>query len=597
MLLLLLGLAFGGLFATTCFGRSRRAPGDASDAGGVLARLDQPFIEVGADGRVLTWNDKAQSTFGWQRDDVVGRELAAFFVPEQRRHEHRQRVAALRKGRLAKAEGGRRRTTVLAVDGTEVPVDMTSWVTVTSTGPRLVALLHDERERLFAEQQLRAFAEMDYLTGLFNRRVFQERLNELAVDPAGAGVLMFIDLDGFKLVNDSFGHGDGDRLLLATAERIRRCLSSFDGATAARLGGDEFALLLPGIGVTEGRWLAASLASRMRQPFRPQSHACDIQVSASIGLALVPRGTCRAEELLRNADLAMYAAKRASDRSWRQFEPAMADELLYEIGMEVDLQQALLRDELEVHYQPIVSTATGAVTGLEALVRWRHPRLGLLGPDRFIPMAEKRNVVSELGEVVLHKACCQLAIWRSELGRAAPPQVAVNVSPIQLRNPAFVDGVRRALGASGLPPQALLIEVTETAYCDDMDRIGSVLGELRALGIRLAIDDFGTGYSSLSRLRDLSVDVLKVDRSFTAQIRNDADEPMVRAIVGMAEGLGLSVTVEGVETDEQLRYVRQLGASAAQGFLVARPMPPDVLGIWLRGYQYIPEPRVHEEVR
>ena len=335
----------------------------------------------------------------------------------------------------------------------------------------------------------------------------------------------------------------------------------------------------------------------MRQPFRPQSHSCDIQVSASIGLALVPRAASRAEELLRNADLAMYAAKRATDRSWRQFEPAMADELLAEIGLEVDLQQALLHDELEVHYQPIVSTETRAVTGLEALVRWRHPRLGLLGPDSFIPMAEKRNVVSELGDVVLHKACCQLALWRRELGRAAPAQVAVNVSPIQLRNPTFVDGVRRALAESGLPPHALLIEVTETAYCDDTDRIGLALAELRALGIRLAIDDFGTGYSSLSRLRDLSVDVLKVDRSFTAQIRDDGDEPMVRAIVGMAEGLGLSVTVEGVETDQQLRYVRQLGATAAQGFLVARPMPPDALTTWLRGYQYVPAPRLHEEVR
>jgi diguanylate cyclase (GGDEF)-like protein len=419
------------------------------------------------------------------------------------------------------------------------------------------------RER---EGQLEFQAFHDPLTGLANRALFRDRL-EHAVEQRRASPVsvLFVDLDDFKTVNDSLGHDAGDRLLVAAAERLRACVRA--GDTVARLGGDEFAILLEGPTAGEdGPQLAQRVLAALDVPFSIAGR--DLRVSASLGLA--GGQLASAEGLLQDADLAMYAAKANGKSRMEVFHHRMRASAVDRLDLVADVQRAVEAGELVVHYQPVIDLLTLDVHGHEALVRWQHPRRGLLGPDAFIGLAEETGAIVPMGWWVLEEACHEAATWPTTKA-GAPSTVGVNLSARQVLDPAAVTVVAGVLERTGIDPGRVVLEITESVLLD-AEEIGHRLHQLRALGVRLAIDDFGTGYSSLSYLTRLPVDIVKIDRSFVERLGGPpGDEVLVRAVVQLARSLGLRSVGEGVETSAQLERLREFGCDAAQGFLFGRP--------------------------
>jgi diguanylate cyclase (GGDEF)-like protein len=436
----------------------------------------------------------------------------------------------------------------------------------------------ERRARLQAEaiaEQFTRDALHDPLTKLPNRSLFLDRLR-LALSRAGRlqslVAVLFLDLDGFKSVNDSLGHTAGDQLLIEVAARLRQCLRPAD--TVARLGGDEFGILLEDVGRSDGEHAVAErILKALRPPVVVEGKA--LVTHASIGIALGASAGEAAGDLLRQADLAMYAAKADGKDRHRTFNPAMHATALARLELEAELRHALDREKLVIHYQPVCELPTGRLIRTEALVRWHHPRRGLIPPAEFIPIAEERGLIVPLGQWVLRQACHQTRRWQQRHPSEPPLGVAVNLSTGQLQ-PGLVDTVAEALRESGLDPRCLTLEITESL----MEAVGSLayLTELKALGARLAIDDFGTGYSSLSRLRSFPIDEVKIDRSFVADIApGHTGGPLVAAVTAMAHALGLQLVAEGVETFEQLRFLLGRGCDAVQGYLVGRPVPASTL--------------------
>jgi diguanylate cyclase (GGDEF)-like protein len=418
------------------------------------------------------------------------------------------------------------------------------------------------------DEQLYRQAHFDALTALPNRLLFRDRLSqELANAAEGMqrGALLYVDLDHFKKINDSLGHSAGDQLLIIVAQRLRSCVK--DGDTVARLGGDEFTVILRNVGSTEA---AQQVASRIIETLQQPVHISgrDHYVRASIGITLFPDDGTAIDDLMRNADLAMYQAKESGrsraafyDRKMERGAAQSADSGLF---------RALRRREFSLYYQPQYALSDGRLTGLEALLRWQPPRESMRYPGDFIPAAEQSGLIIDIGAWVLETACNQLAIWREQ--GIAPPQLALNVSVQQLRQPEFPLLVRRALDRVGLPPELLEIEITESVFADD-DAHQS-LRRLAALGVRLALDDFGTGYSSLGYLRQHPVQVIKIDRSFIDELPHSfTAATLAETIIAMAHALGKQVVAEGVETLEQLEFLREHGCDIAQGFFLAHPRP------------------------
>jgi diguanylate cyclase (GGDEF)-like protein/PAS domain S-box-containing protein len=435
----------------------------------------------------------------------------------------------------------------------------------------LVLASRDIGERKALEEQLRHRAFYDALTGLGNRSLFRDELERAVarVRRYHTGLAVcFIDLDGFKLVNDTLGHDAGDRMLIEVAARIRRVLRSTD--VVARMGGDEFAVLLEqGEDVRAPANVAGRILAALQTPVEIDGTLT--RTSASIGVDVTGgRSAATAEELLRNADLAMYRAKTRGKNKVEMYEPRLRDAALSRVRLEKELREGIDADELVLHYQPIVSIPSGVVTGVEALVRWHHPERGLVPPSDFIPVAEESGLIVDLGRWALRRACADIASL-GDGGRGIT--VAVNVATRQLLQPGLLQAVRAAVAGSGLPPERLVIEITEGALLDDSRATASLLAQLRDQGIGLAIDDFGTGYSSLSRLRSFPVDKLKIDRSFIQEIRRANDRaPIVAAIMAMGHSLGLTAVAEGVETVDQLACLHQHGCEEIQGFLLSRPL-------------------------
>jgi diguanylate cyclase (GGDEF)-like protein len=428
----------------------------------------------------------------------------------------------------------------------------------------------------------------DSLTGLPNRALFLDRVEhaEARVARTGSSVaVVFLDLDDFKKVNDRLGHVAGDELLVLVAGRLRRCLRPSD--TAARFGGDEFALLLEDMSPDEpGTAVAGRVLVELSRPFMVQGQ--EVIVTASLGIA---SSRDRAGgDLLRNADLAMYRAKSGGKGRVELFEPGMHAAVMERLELEVDLQHALHRSELEVHFQPIVELGTGKTSAVEALMRWKHRVRGYVGPDEFVPLAEETGSIHSLGQWVLLEACRQGVVWNSGVRRDDPIAVGVNLSGRQLEDPGLVDQVATALDETGFPPGLLILEITETVLMRDLEGTVSQLIELRDLGVRLSVDDFGTGYSSLQYLRRFPLDSLKIAKSFVDGVAGPSqDAAVARAIVDLGRTFNLRVVAEGVETPEQHERLLQLGCEYGQGYLFARPAAAESVGPELTRVRLVPE--------
>ncbi len=421
-----------------------------------------------------------------------------------------------------------------------------------------------------ARNELARLANVDTLTGLSNRHHFSQQLAQLV--PDSPGLLIFLDLDNFKNINDSLGHGVGDRLLRLVGERLRGSLDARD--VLARLGGDEFALLRTRpMDATERAAFAQHLLDIVGLPYQIDDVRVDVR--ASLGMALAPHDGDDPESLLKCADLALYAAKAGGRNTYRFFHPMMADNARARARLQQELGAALADEQFAVHYQPQVQIDTGQVIGFEALVRWHHAERGLINPNEFIPVAEETGQIVPLGTWVLRQACRDAMQW------SRPLRVSVNLSAVQFRSAHLIEVIEQALIDSGLPPERLELEVTETALIDDHDGAQATLMALRGRGIRVALDDFGTGYSSLAYLRRFPMDKLKIDGMFVRSLDSDTDaQAVVTAIIALAKALRLDTTAEGVETAEQLAMLRALGCDDVQGFLLARPMP----GAQVAGY-------------
>jgi diguanylate cyclase (GGDEF)-like protein len=444
-----------------------------------------------------------------------------------------------------------------------------------------VATHEDVTERRQAEMKIAHMARHDALTDLPNRVLLRERLNDALaqVERGGQLAVHYLDLDLFKNVNDSLGHPTGDELLRLVAQRLRACVKETD--TISRVGGDEFFVIQTGVGsASDAERLARRIAEAVRLPYDLHGHS--VVIDASIGIALAPDDGRDANELLKNADMALYGAKAAGRGIYRFFEPQMDARMKDRRALEVALRRAFDNNEFELYYQPVVNLGRDRVRCCEALLRWHHPERGMVSPVEFIPVAEEIGLIVALGERTIRWACRDAAQWPDDVC------VAVNLSPTQLASKSLLPTVLSALASSGLSPQRLELEITEAVLMQNSEVTLRTLHQLRALGIKISMDDFGTGYSSLSYLRSFPFDKIKIDRCFIKGLGDGSEsDAIVQAVAGLANSLGMTTTAEGVETREQLDLVRELGCTDVQGFYYSPAVPARDLARLLKTEQKI----------
>ncbi len=481
--------------------------------------------------------------------------------------------------RVVRPEGGERYIQQLA----EVERDEAGLIL------RVTATVQDITEQKHAEDKIRFLAYFDGLTGLPNRRAFNERVG-LALAAAerreGVAAVLFLDLDRFKRINDSLGLAAGDELLQLAADRLVRCVRMTDfvgrplpgetGPVVARFGGDEFVVLLAEISrIQDAVRVARRLTEVLSEPFNVSGH--QVFITSSIGISIFPHDGHEVEIVVKNAEAAMHFAKSAGGNRCKYYDESMNAQAFDRLVLESHLGAAVEREEMLLYYQPQFDVATGAITGAEALIRWLHPERGIVSPADFIPLAEESGLIVPIGEWVLRTACAQARRWQ-ESGHDSL-RIAVNLSGRQFEQPEFARTVAEILDQAGLDPRWLELELTESILMEDGQRTSAALNELKAMGLRLSVDDFGVGYSSLNYLMRFPLDTLKIDRSFLAGIPEDAEHVAItRAILAMARSLGLKVVAEGVETGEQLQYLREERCDEFQGFLVGRPVPAEEFG-------------------
>jgi diguanylate cyclase (GGDEF)-like protein/PAS domain S-box-containing protein len=527
-----------------------------------LENMSQGLCMFDAQGRILLFNKNYTMMTG--RSDVELRGRLLVDVLQQLKDAGRwegepgEFIAKL----VADAQAGHGATRVIHQRGRTIRI-----VDQPMKGGGWVATFEDITEWEQAQAQISHMARHDALTNLPNRTLFREELERALsmVKPADQLAVLCLDLDHFKKINDTLGHPIGDALLNQTAARLRQCVGPND--TVARLGGDEFAIVqfCKGCDPSAVPALASHIVEAVAAPYEINGH--QLVIGVSIGISLAPEDGDNPDELLKNADLALYRAKADGRGTSRFFEAGMDARAQARRLLELDLRLALQRNEFEVHYQPIRDIASDDIVVCEALVRWKHPLRGLIGPNQFIPLAEENGLIIKLGEWVLRTACRDAARW----SRAC---VAVNLSPVQFRDPDLVATVKAALKESGLAASRLELEITESVLLQNSEATRSMLHELHALGLKISLDDFGTGYSSLSYLRSFPFDKIKIDRSFVNELASSQDSlAIVRAVTGLGKSLGIVTTAEGVETDAQLEMLSREGCTQAQGYLISKPRP------------------------
>lgn len=527
------------------------------------------IITIDHQGRVLEFNPAAEKIFGYTREEALGQEMAGLIIPPHLRGAHRRGLVRYLTTGETRVLGRRIEIIAMRKNGDRFPVELAITPITLKGLTAFTAHLRDISERKRYEAEIEHLAYHDPLTSLANRRLLRVRAEQvLALARRGGwGVALgYLDLDRFKEVNDTLGHDAGDELLKEVAKRLQGTLREED--VLARLGGDEFAILLSEVQEEVAATVAQRLLEKLRQPFVVVGHT--LHISASLGLAFFPQDAEDLPELMRAADVAMYRAK-GERGSFAFYRADLSPYSRERLSLEQELHQALEGREFTLYYQPILNLSQGRVDKLEALLCWPHPVRGMILPGEFIPVAEESGLVRRLDRWVLRQATSRAV----SLGL----EVAVNISAKSLVSPDLPKWVEAALGESRLDAGWLWLEITETALLHDPDMALRNLEALRALGVRIALDDFGMGYSSLSHLKRLPVDLLKIDCSFVAGIGQEAhDEEIIRAMVALGHGLGLKVLAEGVETAEQLEWLRRVGCDMAQGYHLGRPMPPDELG-------------------
>ena len=439
-------------------------------------------------------------------------------------------------------------------------------------GNSMVCVVRDITERTYAEEQIKHLAYHDALTNLPNRLLFKDRLT-VALSHAQRDhsrlAVLFLDLDRFKIINDSLGHNIGDQLLQAVAARVGACVRESD--TVARLGGDEFTLLLPNlVRAEDAAVVAQKILEAIRYPFHIEGR--EFFTTTSIGISLYPEDGLDAETLIKSADAAMYQAKELGRDNYQLFNATVSARALQRIAIEHGLRRVLTHEELEVHYQPIFDLRSQSITGMEALLRWNHPEMGPIAPGTFIPLAEAVGVMVPIGSWVLRTACAQATAWHEAGFKNL--SLAVNLSVTQLQSADLVERVRECLEATRLPARLLELEITESSAMQSPETSIKTLYDLKKLGIRISLDDFGTGHSSLSYLKRFPIDTLKIDQSFVRDINNDPDTAaIVTAIIAMGHSLRLKVVAEGVEFTEQATFLKRCGCDQMQGYLIHAPVP------------------------
>jgi diguanylate cyclase (GGDEF)-like protein/PAS domain S-box-containing protein len=548
------------------------------------------IITLDEQGRIESVNPSALAILGLGTTEPKGVAFERFVLASQRRRWRRWLQAHL--GRLPGTPCATRRMEMGAqrLDRRAFPAEMVLTSTRLDGRPSLIVTLRDITARKQAEQLIRYQATHDALTDLPNRTLFDDRLAQALRTAERQGekmAVLFLDLDRFKVINDTLGHAVGDALLTQVAERLRATMRK--GDTIARMGGDEFILLLTGLERVEDAIDPAwRLLEALRPPFRVQGHA--LHLTASVGISLFPRDGKDPQTLLKNADVALYRVKSHGRNGLQLYTPTMNARAMERMLLENELRHAIGRDELVLHYQIQVDLADGRVSGAEALVRWQHPTRGLIPPDEFIPLAEECGLIVALGAWVLRAACEQDRRWR-ESGLVLP-RLSVNMSGRQFHEGDLGRRILAVLDATGMDPHRLELELTESIVMQEDEATARELDRLLGLGVSLAMDDFGTGYSSLGYLKRLPFSRVKIDRSFIQDMTlSPGDAALVRAIVAMAHGLGLRAVAEGVEDTEQLRRLVGLDCDEAQGFLLGRPVPAADLPALAAAVFPIPDPR------
>jgi diguanylate cyclase (GGDEF)-like protein/PAS domain S-box-containing protein len=520
------------------------------------------------DGRIELWNRAAERLFGWSHAEMLGRHAPYHLLAAK--DEAEQLCSRLLSGDVISGV----EAVFTRKDGCFVDVLVSASVASVGAGEpvRYLTIISDNTERKRAEIDLRFVASHDPLTGLSNRAMFGERLQQALAQADRHDrkvAVLFVDLDGFKLVNDMHGHDAGDVLLADLAHRLRECMR--EGDTLGRLGGDEFVVLIEGYAAeSQLVEVARKILDTVAQPFLLREGACS--VTASIGIATYPHDSRDAADLLKNADLAMYRAKEQGKNSFRFHSARMDTRLNERTGIAGALRKALENGEMTLYYQPRMSVAAGVALGAEAFVRWLHPTRGLLTPADFMPVAEAAGVSPALGDWIIRSACRQLAAWQ-QLGASAL-RMAVNISSRQFAQDDFVVSLREAIHGCGIRADAVEIEITEATLMRHAERSGRLLAQAKELGVHIVLDDFGTGYSSLACLKRFPVDAVKIDQSLVAQVPRIGDASgLTRAVIAMGHSLGLEVTAEGVETRQQYDFLARQGCDSMQGNYFCAPSP------------------------